>query len=572
MTDTPPILPRRPKTPCVTDKSELATSPPISLETKVPLCSLSFKAPRASPVEPACPREASLPMDTCGVASLSSAFISEEVPPNFTNPIYLLMDDRLSPPCPPSKMERGSNFSDTDSIMFLKRNRPKLQRQKSEEVPSSPLLPPPRFPHIYEDVPENMLEKNRELAATRDAFRDISFGSPLTSQLSKESGSESSSPSSNSLYDVPREPSEQKRDTSAFWIQPQLSMSGVFYEFPAVRSPPVKGETIPQTCDSPSSTEREPSVTDTDVDKNSQTCSASYEVPPPPVPVPSIQNSSPIVGRSPKSSESHIIPDLTCSPKRDPAMVFAMNCLYEVPKPFRKPCVSSPENPFSFPDTSDLYDVPPQRGAPFSSSGSPPSGNFSDGLSQLMSDDLDEEDIPLLSPPPPYPPPPPPDMKPPAIPPRTYLSSTPPATPKLSEKDKSHFPVPAVRTSLSKRLQANRIVTVTTPSAVSEKDADGPHNSSTFYRAFPAGHFSLSSSLTSSAEQSPTFSLRSTSSKSHSPVPDSPRLDCFFDGKPFLDPSAQNLARQESEKSAASDSSSLNSEDCWTGEDRKSVV
>ncbi|EEC17082.1 hypothetical protein IscW_ISCW022193 [Ixodes scapularis] len=554
MTDTPPILPRRPKPPFLLEATGRA-SPPISLDTKVPRFSLAFKAPKQPP-----PCDAGEP--TPSAQQSTSVPVPQDAPQpapaqNFTNPIYLLMDDRLnatsgdpSPSPPPRTEQRKPNFSDTDSIMFLKRNRPKLQRQKSEEIPDSPQLPPARFPHIYEDVPEHMLEKNRQLASQRDAFSSISFESPLSSHISKE-GSTESSHSSASLYDTPREPSEPKRDVSTFWQQQQLSISGVFYEFPVVHSPPTKSP--PQAYDTPPSITRLASFPDSEGDTRQMP--SSYEVPPTPVPV-SSANSAPCVSEGDKK-DTDDFREQAQSPKQDVFAVFTPNCLYEVPKSFPRRCVSPPASPFSFPDPSEIYDVPPHRAKL-----SPPPQDVDLAQNHFEFDDDDPEEVPLLSPPPSYPPPPPPEVTPPAIPPRTYLQNSPPLTP---QPDKSVKPIPAVRTSLSRRLPQERSKSNATPSPLAERKesfASPSPSASVFYRTFPAEHAAFSGSLTSSAEQSPTFSQRSVSSKSQSPVPDSPRLDCFFDGRSFSEGRERNLS-QEGSRSLASDSSSSKSEaDC----------
>ncbi|XP_042145948.1 arf-GAP with Rho-GAP domain, ANK repeat and PH domain-containing protein 3 [Ixodes scapularis] len=554
MTDTPPILPRRPKPPFPLEATGRA-SPPISLDTKVPRFSLAFKAPKQPP-----PCDAGEP--TPSAQQSTSVPVPQDAPQpapaqNFTNPIYLLMDDRLnatssdpSPSPPPRTEQRKPNFSDTDSIMFLKRNRPKLQRQKSEEIPDSPQLPPARFPHIYEDVPEHMLEKNRQLASQRDAFSSISFESPLSSHISKE-GSTESSHSSASLYDTPREPSEPKRDVSTFWQQQQLSISGVFYEFPVVHSPPTKSP--PQAYDTPPSITRLASFPDSEGDTRQMP--SSYEVPPTPVPV-SSANSAPCISKGDKK-DTDDFREQAQSPKQDVFAVFTPNCLYEVPKSFPRRYVSPPASPFSFPDPSEIYDVPPHRAKL-----SPPPQDIDLAQNHFEFDDDDPEEVPLLSPPPSYPPPPLPEVTPPAIPPRTYLQNSPPLTP---QPDKSVKPIPAVRTSLSKRLPQERSKSNATPSPLAERKesfASPSPSASVFYRTFPAEHAAFSGSLTSSAEQSPTFSQRSVSSKSQSPVPDSPRLDCFFDGRSFSEGRERNLS-QEGSRSLASDSSSSKSEaDC----------
>ncbi|XP_050039310.1 arf-GAP with Rho-GAP domain, ANK repeat and PH domain-containing protein 1 isoform X1 [Dermacentor andersoni] len=569
MNNPPPILPRRPQ-PLPPSSTDQGISPPISLDTKVPCRSLSFKAPKKDmeSSEPSSLRyapDSSLSASEVVLEPSSaqpcSSHIQKPMAQHFTNPIYLLMDDKMEAPARVEQAPRANrvpDVSDTDSIMFLKKNRPKLQRQKCEEAPSSPQLPPSLFPHIYEDVPQGVLEKNRKLIADQEAR------GPSTAESLPECSSakdESSRTPPVTPQGSPQEFVKPIRDVSVFWNQPQLSLSGVFYEFPVHRSPPNKQEMVSPTYDTPPSLRKQISLTDTEYESVVFKTPPSYEIPPPPLPVTcdsSISKESKLLEEDdPKS------PVAACTMQEDSLLSSSAHMLYEVPKPFPRPCISPPENAFVFPDSSELYDIPPQRAAFPSLSDSPRDSDFMDAFDVFSSDDIESEYVPLITPPPSYPPPPPPEPEPPEIPPRNNTAVVLPEAKCLLEPQ---VPIPAVRTSLAKRNQVDQQPGCSTPlsnSVDEEKASSHIKTASTFYWALLPSQHPAPVSFKADFEQSPTPSLRSASLNASPSVPDSPQFESPLGRRAFTDMSDRCPSRQDT-TSATSDSSSLQSEDCWT--------
>lgn len=480
----------------------------------------------------------------------------------FTNPIYLLMDDQVeAATCRDQapRANRAPEISDTDSIMFLKRNRPKLQRQKCEEAPTSPQLPPSLFPHIYEDVPQGVLEKNRRLIAEQEAR-----GSSATESFPEHTSAKDESPRTPQVtpQGSPQEFGEPIRDVRVFWNQPQLSVSGVFYEFPVHRSPPSKQDVVSPTYDTPPSVRKQISLTDSEYENVQFKTPPSYEIPPPPLPV----NCDRPLSKERKSldDEEPKFPIAECTVHDDSLSPSSAPMLYEVPKPFPRPCISPPQNTFVFPDPSELYDVPPQRAALSSSlSGSPRESDFVDAFDAFMLEDTESEILPLITPPPSYPPPPPPEPEPPEIPPRNSTATALPAAKCLPEPQ---VPIPAVRTSLAKRNQVDQQPTCSTPlsnSADESKSSPLTRMASTFYRALLPSQHASPTFFKAEFEQSPTPSLRSTSSNAPQSAPDSPQLESLFGHRAFTDASDRCPSRQDT---TTSDSSSLQSEDCWAAD------
>lgn len=463
------------------------------------------------------------------------------------------MDDKFDSPAALEKAPRGNrtpDASDTDSILFLKKNKPNLKPKKPEDTPISPDLPPSRFPHIYEDVPRAVLEKNRKLVASQETDK---LASVKPSPANASAGEDST-------QDSPQEFVEPVRDVSVFWNQPQLSVSGVLYEFPVHRSPPTKTDVMSPTYDIPPGLTKQVSLSDSEYDNVAFKTPPSYEVPPPPVPVSTpdaLKPNKPAEDESPKAET--ILNADSVSPS-------SAHFLYEVPKPFARPCISPPESAFLFSDPSDLYDIPPQRTDAPSLGTSPKDADFMDALDIFSSDYLNSDFLPLLSPPPSYPPPPPPEPEPPEIPPRNS-----PAIPFLTSKEfqSPEIPVPAVRTSLARRTQVNRQLKSSTPQLSEEEAKASPtlsRTGSTFYRALVPTQRPVPAAFATTSEQSPTLSVRSASSlKSHNSMPDSPpsQPDDFFELRAFAD-SSDHCPPVQDRSGTTSDTSSLQSEDCWT--------
>ncbi|KAL1427160.1 hypothetical protein MTO96_017668 [Rhipicephalus appendiculatus] len=422
MNNPPPILPRRPQP--LASGTEQGLSPPLSLDTKVPCRSLSFKAPKKDMAssEPSSLRyvpDSSLAASEVllepPAAQPCLSHTQKPMAQQFTNPIYLLMDDKMEAAASIEQAPRANrvpDISDTDSIMFLKRNRPKLQRQKGEEAPNSPQLPPSLFPHIYEDVPQGVLEKNRKLIAEQEAR-----GPSAVESLSEDTSAKDESPRTPPITSQgsSQEFEEPVRDVSVFWNQPQLSVSGVFYEFPVHRSPPSKQDLVSPTYDTPPSLRKQISLNDSEYENMSFKTPPSYEIPPPPLPVscdsPTLKQRKSSDDDEPKFSVA------ACTAQEDSlSLSSSAPMLYEVPKPFPRPCISPPGNTFVFPGPSELYDIPPQRAAFPSLSNSPRDSEFMDALDVFLSDDIESEYLPLITPPPSYPPPPPPEPEPPKYP------------------------------------------------------------------------------------------------------------------------------------------------------------
>ncbi|XP_077517714.1 rhoGAP_ARAP and RA_ARAPs domain-containing protein RhoGAP15B isoform X1 [Amblyomma americanum] len=564
MNNPPPVLPRRPQpqAPSGTDQFQ---SPPVSLDTRVPCRSLSFKARKPNM---AASETSSLRYVQEGASATSE--ISAEPPSaqpcsshslqpmaqHFTNPIYLLMDDNSDATANVQQMSRPNRapeVSDTDSIMFLKRNKPKLQRQKSEEIPSSPQLPPSRFPQIYEDVPQGILEKNRKLLAKQEAD-DSSSAESLDEQPSTKEIISQTPPA------MPEASTPQfvkpVRDVTVFWNRPQLSVTGVFYEFPVHRSPPTKEEVMSLTYDTPPCIAKQNSLSDSEYDNVVFKTPPSYEIPPPPLPV----CSDGPLSKERKTLEDDVSDSLKVASGsyEDSLSPTSAHMLYEVPKPFPRPCISPPESGFVFPESSDLYDIP-------SLAESPKDKNFVDALDTFSSDDSDPEFLRLLSSPPPYPPPPPPEPEPPEIPPR---SSPAVAVPSPKGIQALQAPVPAIRTSLARRNMLEQESKCSTPLPDQVAEAKGrplARAASTFYRALQSSEQSFRAAFTATPEQSPKSSLRSTSLKACQTALDSPLLDSLFRGTVFSDEGDRFPSRQDT-PSATSDSSSLQSEECYSAD------
>ncbi|XP_037277470.2 rhoGAP_ARAP and RA_ARAPs domain-containing protein RhoGAP15B isoform X1 [Rhipicephalus microplus] len=569
MNNPPPIFPRRPQP--LASGTEPGLSPPLSLDTKVPCRSLSFKAPKKDMASSEPPSLKHVPD-----GSLAASEVAMEPPvaqpclshtqapmaQQFTNPIYLLMDDNMQATASMERAPRGNRapeISDTDSIMFLKKNRPKLHRQKGEEAPNSPQLPPSLFPDIYEDVPQGVLEKNRKLIAEQEACRPS-----VVDSLPEDTSAKDESPRTPpSAQGSPQEFGEPVRDVSVFWKQPQLSISGVFYEFPVHRSPPSKQDLVSLTYDTPPSLRKQISLNDSEYESMSFKTPPSYEIPPPPLPVscdsPTLKQRESSDDDEPKFSVAACaVPEDSLSPSTSAPI------LYEVPKPFPRPCISPPGKTFVFPGPpSELYDIPPQRAAFPSLSDSPRNSEFMDAFDVFLSDDTESEYLPLITPPPSYPPPPPPEPEPPEIPPRTNTAIALP-TRCLPQPQ---VPVPAVRTSLTKRNQLDQQPTCSTPlSNFADEGKASPRTktASTFYRALLPSQCPVPAAFKAEFEQSPTLSLRSTSSNAPQSAPDSPQLENRFGHRALADASDRCPSRQDT--SATSDSSSLQSEDCWAAD------
>ncbi|KAL3178094.1 hypothetical protein MRX96_038623 [Rhipicephalus microplus] len=140
MNNPPPIFPRRPQP--LASGTEPGLSPPLSLDTKVPCRSLSFKAPKKDMASSEPPSLKHVPD-----GSLAASEVAMEPPvaqpclshtqapmaQQFTNPIYLLMDDNMQATASMERAPRGNRapeISDTDSIMFLKKEQTKASQAK----------------------------------------------------------------------------------------------------------------------------------------------------------------------------------------------------------------------------------------------------------------------------------------------------------------------------------------------------------------------------------------------------------------------------------------------------------
>ncbi|XP_064482023.1 uncharacterized protein LOC135394898 [Ornithodoros turicata] len=468
MTETPPLLPRRPRPSELVDPNQ---SPPITLETKVPHRVGTFRSSKKGPKEGKADTESS-PAPT-QAAPKSPKFTPEAIFPSFANPTYLLMSTTNRDGCSSTELS-APDFSDTDSIMFLEKTAPNLVRNGVRRS-SGGKQSPPRFSHVYEDVPEHVIENNRKIVASRDIFDSVSFESPLNSEYKRDS-----SESSNSSYDFPRQTSlPETFDNPVLLAQRQLSASGCFYDFPTFQRRKVAAEL------GAANEEKR----DEDVDFQTYDIPASLGSPPPSLgrqdiasnslyDFPLSSGTSPLLSRSP--SEEHLdtqppsaSPPRSSSPKEivgsrsPPAFLqanlenpaFKASYAYEVPK--TRPVLGRPCATVAFPPpppVSLLYDIPSQLATS-------PTSQLVDVLEDSPEDyDTSQFSMPL-TPPPSYPPPPPPVLAPPAVPPRNI----PPGNVSKAEGPIPGFrPVPAKRYSLARQSP----VPTTPPSTVRRGSPD----------------------------------------------------------------------------------------------------
>lgn len=481
-------------------------------------------------------------------APLSSMSCWDKVPSGVTNPTYVVMnedDDGSS-----SGTSLPTNFSDTDSITFLEKTAPDLLRDGVRRS-SSKKLPPSRFPHVYEDVPEHILEKNRQMVGNKDIFDSVSFSSPLVSeQKRRSSGSSDSAPT----YDVPRRSLPEADDIPMFHVQRQLSASGVFYDFPGYRS-----------------STRKPSVrADAKGEEGApvQLASATYDVPPglaSPSPLsrgdvahndlydfPICSRTTPTLFKCDSFSEDGDDVSLLADAPSPPPLLqesstkenagsppqaflgastenpaFRASYAYEVPKP--RPVLVPARAPLSFPPpppVDELNDIPAVV---------PPARSMPLAIPECCPDDWEEYDVPM-SPPPSYPPPPPPVLGPPAVPPRKVVPASLPRAREPEGPPPGFRPVPAKRYSLARQ---SPVHCLPPPASSEEKCSDrapvptleaatSPTDSPVFGRAKKqlSQHFSKSS-LSSSSSVSPG---RSSSPSQCSLLGgfDSPASECSF--------------------------------------------